>query len=800
MSQPAFKVKRHDRAEMVRAMRLIRVKAGDVFEVRVLNERGPYYNDRGTFAGFFKDPEQAADAIMARRNDTYVWMSLNPVTEPLYHTIANRLQKVYSNNGSEGLTKDKHILGREWLFIDLDPVRLISGIGSTDEEKAAAYELALKVAAWLAAEYGFPPPVLCDSGNGYHLLYRVALLNDDEATELIKRVLAAIAAHFQTAEVKIDIANSNASRLVKLYGSLSAKGSDTQERPYRVSHFIETPETLAAVTREQLGAVAALFTGPLPEDKPAAKATPPANDGAGAGVAWEGIEIPAWAEPAKEFLIAHNVHLRAKPAPYKAGQKFPIRCVYRGEDHPTGKENAVLFVFPPPKKNALPWFIYVKYDCKRSSCEDNPNKDWSAVFNKLTGQTIEEAAAKADAESDPVKDASDVPQDQPAPPEAPDVEPPEVEEIDGAAVLKQVEQYLKNYVILHDKAYFPLAVWIVLTYCYEEFNCFAYLAILSPERECGKSRLMEVIETLVYKAWYGITPSPAAIYRMLANGRALLFDEVEGFKRNEHRSESMQAILAVLNGGHRKGATVPRVERDKDGNFVVHEFPSYGPKAFGAIGTLPDTLLSRCIDVRMQRRRENQPVQRFLAGRVMKQAAPLRAQILAFVRAYKGVFEQCYEQMPDPHCVKDREADLWMPLIAGEAVFDPDRVAEFKQCALELNGRQKKRVQNQTWGTKLLQHIQEVWPQEKEGEKKGSPQDRCPSATLVTLLKNMDDSPWNGDKPLTQTRLASLLEPFDVEPKLLRYGNDPNEKPARGYEYSPLETAFERYLTCTNAQ
>jgi hypothetical protein len=45
---------------------------------------------------------------------------------------------------------------------------------------------------------GWPEPILCDSGNGYHLIYAVDLPNDAEIRGLIKAFLVALAGMFDT--------------------------------------------------------------------------------------------------------------------------------------------------------------------------------------------------------------------------------------------------------------------------------------------------------------------------------------------------------------------------------------------------------------------------------------------------------------------------------------------------------------------------------------------------------------------------------------------------------------------------
>ena len=47
-------------------------------------------------------------------------------------------------------------------------------------------------------ERAWPDPVAGDSGNGWHLLYRIDLPNDADAASLLKKVLQALAARFDT--------------------------------------------------------------------------------------------------------------------------------------------------------------------------------------------------------------------------------------------------------------------------------------------------------------------------------------------------------------------------------------------------------------------------------------------------------------------------------------------------------------------------------------------------------------------------------------------------------------------------
>jgi hypothetical protein len=354
---------------------------------------------------------------------------------------------------------------------------------------------------------------------------------------------------------------------------------------------------------------------------------------------------------------------------------------------------------------------------------------------------------------------------------------------DPTQMVGDVERSLRRFVVLPDAAYLPLAIWAIGTHAAQHFECFPYVALLSPTKQCGKTRLLEVLETLVYLPWRGTAPTSAALYRMITKAPTLLLDEVEAFN-SKNKSESTQAILAILNAGHRKGATVPRCDGP---THEVKEFPVYGPKAFAAIGRLPDTLTDRSIVVTMQRRTKGQKVERFLAARAKAEAKPIRDGVASFATAYQGAIGQAYRRLLDTDLefLSDRNAEMWFPLFAICSVSAPDRVAELKRCAVTLCADKAVDDADDSLPLKLLADIKTVWP---EG------QDRCDTESLIEKLKAREESPWV-EYQLSPRKLAKMLRPFCVEPRVVRIG----ARVLRGYEYSGLEAAFSRYLEVESA-
>lgn len=220
---------------------------GDVFELRGLVR---YQGQQHTTSGYFDDVGAMANAAIERSGkDDGIYFTLNPVHPGLLSRAPkNKVRRA----GNGDTTSDKDVRVRRSILIDVDPVRP-AGISSTDTEHDAAIALANRIADELAAA-GWPAPIRADSGNGGHLIYAVDLPVDDGG--LVKRVLAALSRRYTTSELKIDEKVFNASRISKIYGTLTRKGENTDERPHRYSAILHAPAKLDVVARETLEAFA----------------------------------------------------------------------------------------------------------------------------------------------------------------------------------------------------------------------------------------------------------------------------------------------------------------------------------------------------------------------------------------------------------------------------------------------------------------------------------------------------------------------------------------------------------------
>jgi hypothetical protein len=219
----------------------------DVVELRTIK-------DGATFSGYFDNHQKlvkAAAKYDERGHDVY--FTLNELPDEIAYRRYNRVDRL---KGRDATTSDKDVERRTYLFIDADCER-VSGISSTDEEKRKSREKVLEIRDHLRGQ-GWPDPIVCDSGNGYHLLYRVDLPNDQASLDLIAGVLETLDFKFSDEAVKVDTTTKNAARITKFYGTVAKKGDDLPQRPHRPSNILKVPNTLALVGREQLEEVVAM--------------------------------------------------------------------------------------------------------------------------------------------------------------------------------------------------------------------------------------------------------------------------------------------------------------------------------------------------------------------------------------------------------------------------------------------------------------------------------------------------------------------------------------------------------------
>lgn len=215
---------------------------GAVFEVRALGIRKGQAD-----SGYFDDPAHAANALCAAQSYYKgVYITPNPAVPDTLARSYNRITPY-----AQWTTHDQEIKRRRWLLIDID-ARRVPGISSSEQEHKEALNAAYTIASMLTLMYGFPDPMINDSGNGAHLMYRIDEENTETVRDEIRTFLHLLKADYDSASVDIDTTVYNAARIWRLPGTWARKGDSTPERPHRQAAILRNADPFKLLELSQV--------------------------------------------------------------------------------------------------------------------------------------------------------------------------------------------------------------------------------------------------------------------------------------------------------------------------------------------------------------------------------------------------------------------------------------------------------------------------------------------------------------------------------------------------------------------
>jgi hypothetical protein len=175
--------------------------------------------------------------------------------------------------------------------------------------------------------------------------------------------------------------------------------------------------------------------------------------------------------------------------------------------------------------------------------------------------------------------------------------------VDATELLTDLCEFLGRFISYpSENARVAHALWIVHAHSMEAWESTPRIAFLSPEPGSGKTRAIEITETLVPRACESINMTVAYLFRRIAMEEekpTLLLDEVDALFKGH--GPQVEDIRALINAGHRRGAKVGRcVVKGK--TIEIEETEAFSAVALAGLGWLPDTLMSRSIIIRMRKR------------------------------------------------------------------------------------------------------------------------------------------------------------------------------------------------------
>jgi hypothetical protein len=369
---------------------------------------------------------------------------------------------------------------------------------------------------------------------------------------------------------------------------------------------------------------------------------------------------------------------------------------------------------------------------------------------------------------------------------------PWAEPVEGRVLLDALAGTMRRFLVLPKWAPEALALWIVHTYGFGLRDVTAYLGIESPEKRCGKTTLLGLLNKLVNRPIAAANISSPAFFRVIEEARpTLLIDEADTFLSGNDE------LRGILNSGYtRNTAYVVRVgasdlacvqgqpgeapARGKAAGAAsrLARYSCWCPKVMAAIGGLPETLADRCIIIRMQRKTAREACERLrdLDG---TEAATLRRQCARFVADQAEAIAQWKPQIPAD--LNDRAGDIWEPLLVLAELAGEEWAARGRDAAIGLT----RESEDQNPIGALLMDILIQFVATK------SP--RLFSRMLVEGLNAAEDRPWqqmrNG-KEITELWLAQQLAPYGIRPRTVRL----EHATAKGYAEDDFSEIFRRYI------
>ncbi len=223
------------------------INGNNPFEIRILDANEYDGKRLCTYTGYFTSVDKAIEALSNFRLNKAkgFYCTINPIVDTATSISYNKFKIAEKTE----TTNDKDITKRNWFFVDFDAIRK-ANTNASDAEKIMSRDKAHSVYDFLK-DFGFSLPVIADSGNGVHLLYRIDLPTDSDK---VKRVLDILNDLYSDDKVKIDTTVVNPARITKLYGTKTCKGGDCPEltRTQRFSRLVNVPEIIVVTPESKI--------------------------------------------------------------------------------------------------------------------------------------------------------------------------------------------------------------------------------------------------------------------------------------------------------------------------------------------------------------------------------------------------------------------------------------------------------------------------------------------------------------------------------------------------------------------
>ena len=180
--------------------------------------------------------------------------------------------------------------------------------------------------------------------------------------------------------------------------------------------------------------------------------------------------------------------------------------------------------------------------------------------------------------------------------------------------------------------------------------------------------------------------------------------------------------------------------------------------ALAGLGWLPDTLLSRCVIIRMRRRKPSERLDPYRRRTVEPEGHALRDNLAAWASKTSDSIEAAIPDLDLPDGIEDRDADVWEPLIAIADAAGGKWPKAARVAAVALVALSKE--EGRSLGVQLLADTRTVFADADKMHTKDILEKLC--ALPESLWKDMRGSPLN-DRGLAHRLKQYGIKSCDVK-------------------------------------
>ena len=348
--------------------------------------------------------------------------------------------------------------------------------------------------------------------------------------------------------------------------------------------------------------------------------------------------------------------------------------------------------------------------------------------------------------------------------------------VDPLGLFCQIEELFRTYLDYTNPLYYPfMALWCMGSYVFMLFESFPYV-FLSGTKRTGKTRTIEVAAPLCFNSVMSASISDAAMFRTTESDRGTVFHD-EAARYHGRQRGDVSERLEIFNSGYKRSGAVLRCVGD---NNVPTRFSTYSPKLLANVEGLDSTAADRTITLNLLRTRGELP--RFSTRRLEATFTALRHSLYVFALTHHAEIAAIYESDQRVDNLRDREEELWGPILALAEFFDrraaatavagaeeADLARRMIRLALSSRDRKREAEMDENPEQKILAGVLGFLPGAKE-VRASDQQGTCfyLADHLLKYLKEIDGLDWLSKNYLTRTlNKLQVLRPEEKDKEYL---------------------------------